>query len=165
MTVREQQRRRMKHENRECEMGRHDKRNANTLSHACTRSLYATQGKMCQKNVRATRSVCTDLENAPHKAYPHPRRRDGGVRDGHSHRATPPDLEKTPRIHVCLSLFRRTGGSKTSRSGKLHATWRVEKARSLQDRSTCRSVRRPLTTNEFTLFLSVETFDGVPQSK
>ena len=43
VTVREQQRRRMKHENGEGEMERHDMRTANTLSHACTRCPYATQ--------------------------------------------------------------------------------------------------------------------------
>ena len=34
-------------------------RTANTLRHACTRCLYVTQRQLCQKNVRATRSVCT----------------------------------------------------------------------------------------------------------
>ena len=39
-------------------MGRHDMRTeSHTLSHACARGLYAAQGK-CQKNVRATPSVC-----------------------------------------------------------------------------------------------------------
>ena len=46
VTVREQQTRRMKHENGEGEMERYDMRTANTLSHACTRCLYV-------------RSVCT----------------------------------------------------------------------------------------------------------
>ena len=59
VTMREQQRRRMKHEKREGEMERHDTRTANTLSHACMRCLYTNARKKCQKNVRATRSVCT----------------------------------------------------------------------------------------------------------
>ena len=110
-----------------------------------------------------THLCCLDLENALHKACLHPRRRDGGVHDGRGHRATPPDLEKTPRIHVCLSLCRRTGRNKTSRSGKLYATCRVKKARSLQDRSTCRIVRRPRTTNEFTLFLMLKLLTVGPR--
>ena len=40
-------------------MAEYDMRTANALSHACTRCLYATQRKVCQKNVRATRSGCT----------------------------------------------------------------------------------------------------------
>ena len=56
-TVREQQRRRMKHENGKGEMDRYDMRTANTLSHACS-CLYVTQGKKCKENVHATRSVC-----------------------------------------------------------------------------------------------------------
>ena len=58
VTVREKVRWWMKHGKGEGEMERFDMRTANTLSHACTRCLHATQGK-CQKNVRATRSVCT----------------------------------------------------------------------------------------------------------
>ena len=42
VAVREQQGRRMEHENGEREMERFDMRNANTLSHACARCLYAT---------------------------------------------------------------------------------------------------------------------------
>ena len=42
LTVREQQGRRVKHEN-EGEMERYDMRTANTLSHACTRCLCVTQ--------------------------------------------------------------------------------------------------------------------------
>ena len=37
------------------------------------------------------------------QAYPHPRRRDGRVHDGHDHRATPPDLEKH-LVFMCASL-------------------------------------------------------------
>ena len=59
MTVRKQQGRLMKRENGEGEMERCDMRTANTLSHACTRCRHAAQGKMCQKNARATRSVST----------------------------------------------------------------------------------------------------------
>ena len=57
-TVREHQRRRMKHENGEGEMERYDMRTANTLSHACTRSLYATQGK-CVRKMCVRHGVCT----------------------------------------------------------------------------------------------------------
>ena len=53
MTVREQQRRRMKHENGEGEMGRYDIRTANTLSHACV----ATQGK-CVRKMCVRHGVC-----------------------------------------------------------------------------------------------------------
>ena len=59
VTVKEQQGWRMKHENGEGEMERYDMRTANTLSHACTRYQYVHARKLCQKNVRATRSVCT----------------------------------------------------------------------------------------------------------
>ena len=48
VTVREQQRRRTKHENGEGEMERYDMRIANTLSHACS-CLYVTQGKSAKK--------------------------------------------------------------------------------------------------------------------
>ena len=47
--VREQQGRRMKHDNREGEVERCDMRTANTSSHARTRCLYATQGKCVRK--------------------------------------------------------------------------------------------------------------------
>ena len=59
VTVREQQGRRMKHDNGEGEMERYDMRTANTSSHARS-CQYVTQGK-CKQNVRATRSVCTHL--------------------------------------------------------------------------------------------------------
>ena len=49
VTVREQQRRRMKHENGAGEMESCDMRTAHTSSHACTRCLYATQGKCVRK--------------------------------------------------------------------------------------------------------------------
>ena len=58
VTVREQQRRRMKHENGEGQMKRYDMRTANTLWHACTRCLYATQ-RNCVRKMCATRSVYT----------------------------------------------------------------------------------------------------------
>ena len=48
VTVREQQGRRMKHENGEGEMEKYDMRTANTLSHACS-CLYVTQGKSAKK--------------------------------------------------------------------------------------------------------------------
>ena len=57
VTVWEQQGWRMKHENRESEMRICDMHTANTLSHACTRYLYATQRKcacdrrMCVQDV------------------------------------------------------------------------------------------------------------------
>ena len=54
MTVREQQGRRMTHENGKGEMERHDMRTASTSSHACTRYLYVTQRncvrKMCVRH-------------------------------------------------------------------------------------------------------------------
>ena len=50
VTVRRKQGRRMKRENGESEMERYDMRTANTLSHACTRCLYATQ---VSENIRA----------------------------------------------------------------------------------------------------------------
>ena len=49
VTVREQQGRRMKHENGEGEMGRCDMRTAHTLSHACTRCLYVKQRNRVRK--------------------------------------------------------------------------------------------------------------------
>ena len=57
VTVRKQQGRRMKHENGEGEMERHDMRTATTLSHACTRYLYATQGK-CVRKMCVRHGVC-----------------------------------------------------------------------------------------------------------
>ena len=48
VTVREQQRRRMKHKNGEGEMERYDMHTANTLSHACS-CLYVTQRKVQRK--------------------------------------------------------------------------------------------------------------------
>ena len=57
VTVREQQGRRMKHENGEGEMERCDMRTANTLSHACTRCLHATQGK-CVRTMCVRHGVC-----------------------------------------------------------------------------------------------------------
>ena len=61
VTVREQQRRRMKHENGEGEMERYDVRTANTLSHACTRCLYATQGKCVRKCACDTECARSEL--------------------------------------------------------------------------------------------------------
>ena len=64
VTVREQQRWRVKHEDREGEMEICDMHTANTffffrhLSHACTRCLYVTQRKCA-----CDRSVCTQIEN------------------------------------------------------------------------------------------------------
>ena len=58
VTVKEQQGRRMKHEKGEGEMERYDMRTANNLSHACTRRVRHAKN-LCQKNVRATRSVWT----------------------------------------------------------------------------------------------------------
>ena len=56
LTVREQQRRWMKHENGEGEMERYDTHTANTLSHACS-CLYVTQGK-CAKIMCVRHGVC-----------------------------------------------------------------------------------------------------------
>ena len=52
----------MKHEKGVGDMVRYDMSTANTLSHACVRCLYATQG-MCQNNESATWSVFTRLTN------------------------------------------------------------------------------------------------------
>ena len=60
VAVREQQGRRMKHENGEGEMKRCDMRTANTLSHACARCLYATQRK-CVRKMCVWHGVCTPL--------------------------------------------------------------------------------------------------------
>ena len=60
VTVREQQGWRMKHENGEGEMERYDIHTANTLSHACTRCLYVTQGKSA-KNMCVRHGVCVQL--------------------------------------------------------------------------------------------------------
>ena len=49
LTAREQQGRRMKHENGEGEMERYGMRTANTLSHACTRCLFVTQRNCVRK--------------------------------------------------------------------------------------------------------------------
>ena len=49
VTVREQQRRRMKHESGEGGMDISYIHTANTLSHACTRCLYVTQRKFAKK--------------------------------------------------------------------------------------------------------------------
>ena len=56
VTGREQQRKRMKHENGEGEMGRYDMRTANTLSHACS-CLYVMQRKMQRKSACDTECV------------------------------------------------------------------------------------------------------------
>ena len=48
---------RSKHENRESEMETCDMRTANTLSHACTRRLHATQGK-CVRKMCVRHGVC-----------------------------------------------------------------------------------------------------------
>ena len=55
VTVRENQKRRMKHEKGEGEMGRCDMRTANTLSHACT----PRKEKMQRKCACDTECVCT----------------------------------------------------------------------------------------------------------
>ena len=60
VTVREQRRRRMKHENGESEMERYDMRTANTLSHACERGLHATQGN-CVRKICVRHGVCVHL--------------------------------------------------------------------------------------------------------
>ena len=59
MTVREQQGRRVKHDIRDSEMERYDMRTANTSSHTCNAVSVRHAKKLCQKNVRATRRVCT----------------------------------------------------------------------------------------------------------
>ena len=51
----------MQHENGEGEMERCDMRTANTLSHCVYAMSVRHARKMCQKNVRATRSVCTSF--------------------------------------------------------------------------------------------------------
>ena len=67
---------------------------------------------------------------------------------------------RTPCIHLCLSLFPRTGGSTPSRSEKLSVTRRAEKARSMQDRTDGRVLGGPRMTNSFTHFLEMEIFDA-----
>ena len=57
VTVREQQGRRMKHEDREGETERYDMRTADTLSHACTRCLYVTR-RNCVRKMCVRHGVC-----------------------------------------------------------------------------------------------------------
>ena len=66
LTARKQQRRWMKHEKGEGEMERYDMRTANTLSHACARCLYATQGKRVRKCACDTECVYSRTHSSCH---------------------------------------------------------------------------------------------------
>ena len=70
VTVKEQQGRRMKHGNGEGEMGRYDMRTANTLSHACTLCLYATQ-RNCVRKMCVRHGVCVHSGGATREPRSH----------------------------------------------------------------------------------------------
>ena len=91
VTVREQQGRRKKLEKGEGEIERYDMRTANTLSHACTRSLYATQGK-CVRKMCVRHGVCVQNPSSKTQNTNNRRNNDPRTNDTRDSRFGLPDV-------------------------------------------------------------------------